>query len=104
MKVFAKSVLLASMAAAAMSVHAADGKAVYEKSCKLCHASGMAGAPKVGDKAGWAARIAKGMSVLEGNAINGFKDKGFMPPRGGNSKLSDMEVKAAVAYMVEGSK
>ncbi len=84
---------------------AADGEAVYKKACKSCHASGMMGAPKVGDAADWSARTAQGMETLEKHAIKGFKGKkGFMPPKGGKGSLSDDEVKAAVAYMVDNSK
>ena len=77
-------------------VYAADGKAVYEKTCKLCHSAGIAGAPKFGDTAEWEKRMAKGMATLEASAINGL---GIMPAKGGNKKLSDDEVKAAVAYL-----
>ncbi len=85
------------------SVFAADGKKVFDSSCKLCHGAGIAGAPKIGDKDAWAPRIAKGVATLEDHAINGFKDKGNMPARGGKSSLTDEEVKAAVAYIVEAS-
>ena len=63
--------------------------------------SGAAGAPKLGDKGAWGSRIAAGMDSLYKNAING---KGAMPPKGGSMALSDDDVKAAVAYMVEQSK
>jgi len=84
---------------------AADGQAIYDKNCKMCHASGMAGAPKFGDKAAWKERIAKGVAELDKNAIGGFKGAtGKMPARGGNAKLTDEEVKAAVAVMVDAAK
>ncbi|MEE8379495.1 MAG: c-type cytochrome [Gammaproteobacteria bacterium] len=86
-------------------VIAADGKAVFEKTCKICHVPGIAGAPKLGDKAVWATRNKKGMDTLVKNAIGGFKGaKGMMPPKGGNPKLSDGDVKAAVKYMLDASK
>jgi len=86
-------------------VIAADGKAVFEKTCKMCHVPGIAGAPKLGDKADWAARNKKGMDTLVKNAISGYKGtKGMMPPKGGNPKLSDGDVKAAVKYMLDASK
>jgi len=85
--------------------NAADGQAIYDKNCKMCHASGMAGAPKFGDKAAWKERIAKGIAELDKNAISGFKGAtGKMPARGGNAKLTDEEVKAAVAVMVDAAK
>jgi cytochrome c5 len=86
---------------ASSAVYAADGKAIYDKTCKLCHNAGIAGAPKFGDKATWDARMKKGMATLESSAIDGL---GIMPAKGGNKKLSDAEVKAAVAYLVHSGK
>lgn len=79
---------------------ASDGEAVYNKTCKMCHATGLMGAPKTGDQTAWADRIAKGVDTLYNNAINGF---GQMKPKGGKKSLSDDEVKAAVDYMVKQS-
>lgn len=82
----------------------ADGKKVYEASCAACHGPGVAGAPKVGDKAAWAPRIQQGSATLYEHAIKGFQGKaGVMPPKGGAS-ASDEEVKAAVDYMADASK
>lgn len=78
-----------------------DGKGTYQSACFACHATGAAGAPKVGDKAAWKKRIAQGSKTLLDHAINGFKG---MPAKGGNASLSDAAVKAAVEYMVKGSK
>ncbi|MEL4181134.1 c-type cytochrome [Roseateles sp. PN1] len=81
------------------------GKSVYGKTCAMCHAAGVAGAPKPGDKADWGPRIAQGNETLYKHAIDGFTGaKGMMPPRGGGSTLSDDEVKAAVDHMVSLSK
>ncbi len=81
------------------------GKKIYSSSCQACHATGAAGAPKLGDKANWAPRIATGMDKMSANAINGFRgSQGYMPAKGGFSNLSDDEVTAAVAYMVAESK
>ncbi len=74
----------------------AQGGQVYDKACKLCHDMGVAGAPKLGDKVAWEARMAKGMETLYGSAINGLN---AMPAKGGNAGLSDEEVKSAVAFM-----
>ncbi|SDM45186.1 Cytochrome c5 [Oryzisolibacter propanilivorax] len=77
------------------------GKGVYNKTCALCHAAGVAGAPKPGDKDDWGPRIAQGKDTLYKHAIEGFTGtKGVMPARGGASSLSDDEVKSAVDYMV----
>ena len=78
-----------------------DGKTVYNTVCAGCHGAGVMGAPKFGDKAAWAGRIGQGMPTLVSHAINGLR---AMPPRGGAARLSDDEVKAAVQYMVDGSK
>ena len=77
------------------------GKKVYGTTCSLCHAAGVAGAPKAGDKAAWSPRIAQGKDTLYKHAIEGFTGKtGVMPPKGGNPGLPDDDVKAAVDYMV----
>ena len=74
-----------------------DGATVYGAVCMACHASGVANAPKAGDKAAWSPRIAQGAATLLKNATNG---KGAMPPRGGAADLSDAELKAAVEHLV----
>jgi cytochrome c5 len=73
------------------------GKAVYESACVACHGTGVAGAPKTGDKPAWAARLKGGMDALYAASIKG---KNAMPPKGGNLSLADADVKAAVDYMV----
>ena len=83
------------------SAGAANGKAVYDETCHVCHATGLAGSPKFGDKAAWAPRIATGIDALHKAAINGLN---AMPPRGGNASLTDAQVKAAVDYMVSAAK
>lgn len=77
------------------------GKSVFGRTCAMCHAAGVAGAPKPGDKADWAPRIAQGNDLLYKHALEGFTGaKGMMPARGANAALKDDEVKAAVDYMV----
>lgn len=74
--------------------------ALYAQACAACHTAGIAGAPKVGDKAAWAPRLAAGVDGLTASAIKG---KNAMPPRGGSS-ASDADIKAVVAYMVAAAK
>jgi cytochrome c5 len=76
---------------------AADGKDVYESACRKCHRTGIDDAPKAGDKAAWAARIATGTPSLVKSVIEG---KGAMDPRGGKAELTDDEIRAAVDYLV----
>ncbi|WP_245616693.1 c-type cytochrome [Paraburkholderia acidipaludis] len=78
-----------------------SGEAVYGSVCFACHATGAAGAPKVGDKAAWMPRIAQGDATLLQHALIGFK---AMPPHGGCAACSDAEIKAAVAYMTAKSR
>lgn len=80
---------------------ARDGQQVYQTACIACHQAGVAGAPKFGDKAAWAPRIGLGRESLYTSSLKG---KGAMPPKGGQTALSDAEVKAAVDYMVAQSK
>jgi cytochrome c5 len=93
----------AAPAAAAQPVAAAAAgaaPALYGQICAACHVAGLAGAPKFGDKAAWAPRLALGVDGLTASVIKG---KNAMPPRGGSAG-SDAEIKAAVAYMVDAVK
>jgi cytochrome c5 len=97
--------LCSGNAFAADKYNAAAGKATYDTSCAACHKDGVMGAPKLGDKAAWAPRIAQGIDVMVKKSITGFKGaKGMMAPKGGNPKLTDAQVGNAVAYMVGQSK
>lgn len=86
----------AAPATAAAAPAAGNGEAVYKQACFACHGAGVAGAPKLGDKAAWAPRLAQGMPALVQSVIKG---KGAMPPRGA-STASDADLTAAVEYMV----
>jgi cytochrome c5 len=77
-----------------------SGEAVFKAVCAACHATGAAGAPKVGDAGAWSARIAQGQDTLVGNAIKGVR---AMPAKGGNPDLDDVEVARAVVYMANQS-
>ncbi len=76
----------------------ANGEALYKQACMACHAAGVAGAPKLGDKAAWSGRLGAGVDGLTASVIKG---KGAMPPKGGAAAASDADIKAAVAYMVD---
>ena len=73
-----------------------DGKAIYDSTCVVCHGTGVAGAPKTGDKAAWAPRLKSGADALYASALKG---KGAMPIKGGNMALADADIKAAVDYL-----
>ena len=91
----------AEAAPAAAATPAADvGKNIYSTTCVACHGSGVAGAPKFGDKAAWAPFIAKGIDDMVQKATQGV---GAMPPKGG-STASDADFKAAIQYMVDAAK
>lgn len=79
-----------------------DAAATYESICSACHKGGLAGAPKVGDKAAWAPRIAQGKPTLYEHALKGYKGKaGYMPPKGGRADLPDDLVQQTVDYVVK---
>lgn len=77
-----------------------SGEAVFKAVCAACHATGAAGAPKVGDAGAWSARIAQGQATLFDHAIKGIR---AMPAKGGNPDLDDVEVQRAVVYMANQS-
>ena len=79
-----------------------NGTELFQQTCSACHGQGIAGAPRAGDKAAWAPRIAEGKAVLYEHAIKGFTGSaGTMPPKGGRTDVSDDLVKQAVDYMVK---
>jgi len=73
-----------------------SGKQVVEAQCAKCHAKGVGGAPKIGDRAAWAPRLKNGLDGAVRSAIRGH---GGMPPRGDKADLSDAEIKSAINYM-----
>ncbi len=96
-----KASLTVTMLPGAASGDTDKVKVVYTASCAACHASGAAGAPKLGDKKAWAPRIKSGNDTLYNSAIKGKK---AMPAKGGNVSLSDVDVMAVVDYMVSQAK
>ena len=90
-----------AMAAAQTKPGAVDGKKVYDSTCVACHQTGVANAPKLGDKAAWAPRVQQGPDALLQSVLKG---KGAMPPKAGNPALSDAEIRAAIEFMVSHAK
>jgi cytochrome c5 len=90
----------AADAAATATAGPKSGEQVYNSNCVACHGTGAAGAPKLGDTAAWAPRIAAGMDSLLANATNGLK---AMPPKGLCMTCSEAELQGAVEYMVNNS-
>jgi cytochrome c5 len=84
-------------AAAPAATHSDAAPALYTNVCSACHIAGVANAPKLGDKAAWAPRLAAGVDGLAASVIKG---KGAMPPKGGAAAASEEEIKAVVSYMV----
>jgi len=82
----------------------ANGEEVFKTVCGTCHGPGLAGAPKFGDHAAWAARLAEGRPTLYQHALAGYQGKaGVMPAKGGRPDLSDDLIRQAVDYMVKGA-
>ena len=84
-------------AGAAPKADPAEGKVVYEGTCAACHATGVAGAPKMGDKAAWGPRVSQGYATLYSHALNGIR---AMPAKGGNAALSEADLANAVGYLM----
>lgn len=90
----------AAAAAPAAAALPTNGEETYKAVCSVCHAAGVAGAPKAGDKAAWAPRVAQGKDTLYKHAVEGFQGKaGVMPAKGGRADLPDDLVRQAVDYL-----
>jgi cytochrome c5 len=101
---FVAALLLFALAASPHGAHARStelsGKEVVNAVCASCHASGVQGAPRIGDRAAWSKRASRGLSSLTDSALKGVRS---MPSHGGNQSLSDLEIKRAITYMVNQS-
>ena len=86
----------ATAAAPAAASAAADMKGLYDAKCMMCHTTGAAGAPKIGDAAAWEPRIANGLDALVASAKAG---KGAMPPNGG-SAYSEEQMRQVIEYIL----
>ena len=93
-----KILFVVLLALSAGSVYAEPNMEKYNKSCVICHAAGVADAPKTGDAAGWEPRLAKGMDVLVQSVQNGMN---AMPPKGMCMDCSDEEYQALIEFMAK---
>ena len=91
-----KLLLALVMALSAATATAEPDMAKYDKSCKVCHDAGVAGAPKTGDAEAWAPRIAKGMDALLASVNAGLN---AMPPKGMCFDCTDADYAALIQYM-----
>ena len=107
------TIVTAVLLCATTSMACADGKAIYQENCAVCHSEGVAEAPKLGDKKAWAPLIAKGRNSLIGYALNGpghvtwdneIIPLGRMPAKGGTKDMTAEDVTAAVDYILAGSR
>ncbi len=90
---------------AATAAAVLGGAEAYSKVCAACHAAGIAGAPRYGDKAAWAPRLAQGIATLKTHALAGYQGKaGVMPAKGGRTDLPDQSITNAVDYMAAAAK
>jgi len=80
----------------------ASGARTYDQACQVCHAAGLAGAPKIDDTAEWGRRAEQGWATLVTHAVKGYQGRaGYMPAKGGQAQLSDEAVAAAIAHMLK---
>jgi cytochrome c5 len=103
MKMFCVGLLGIASLVAAGSTMAASAEETYKSACGTCHDAGIAGAPKLGDKAGWAPRLKQGKDALYKSALQG-KPGTAMMAKGGFANLSDADVKAVVDLMIAKAK
>ena len=89
--------VLGSASGAMAQERGLSGREVVEAVCAGCHASGAQGAPQIGDEKAWSKRVARGLSSLTQNALNGIRK---MPPHGGRWELADDEIRRAIVHMV----
>src|SRR6188474_1567323 len=92
--------LLSAPLAAYAQTPERSGKEVVEAVCAGCHAKGVNGAPRIGDKKAWSKRASQGLTSLTNNALKGIRG---MPSHGGKLDLTDLEIGRAVTYMVNKS-
>ncbi len=87
-------------AGAAAGAGPRSGEEIVKTVCAACHVAGVANAPKIGDKAGWAASLKRGLPEMLKTVISG---KGAMPPRAGAADATDLELTRAIIHMANQS-
>jgi cytochrome c5 len=94
--------VIASVVTSDMATDNKEGETIFKNKCNACHGAGIAGSPKLGDKAAWVSRLAQGKALLVEHAIKGFRGKEgyYMPPKGGSMDLSDDQVALVVEFMM----
>ena len=94
--------VIASVTAPDMATDNKEGETLFKNKCNACHGAGIAGSPKLGDKAAWVSRLAQGKALLVEHAIKGFRGKEgyYMPPKGGSMDLSDDQIALVVEFMI----
>ena len=91
-----------AVAAPAAAAAPRSGVQVYQEACALCHDAGIGGAPRIGDQAAWAPRLAQELETLQEHVLSGFQgDAGLMPAKGGRVDLSDEDVLAAMQHLID---
>ena len=98
--ILALALPLAAQQALAQQAGERTGKQIVETTCASCHAKGLHGAPKLGDRKAWAPRAKQGLTSLTKEALEGIRK---MPGHGGDLTLTDLEIGRAVTYMVNRS-
>ncbi len=96
-EVHVKEVAAAPTTGSASAGLGLSGEQIYNQFCTACHAAGVAGAPKLGDKAAWKTRVDQGMATLLKHAVQGLN---AMPPKGTCVQCSESDLKATIEYMI----
>lgn len=94
------AVFAAVFSTSSLAAHVPEGRRIVEETCIACHGTGVDGAPRIGDSRAWEPRARQGLSSLTQHALDGVR---AMPPHGGKMSLTDLEIRRAIAYMVNQS-
>ena len=84
-------------ATSALAIDVSEGRRIYIEVCAACHANGVAGAPRFGNRQEWEMRQLRGRKEMLQSVMKG---RGSMPPKGGNPSVSDAQAQAAMDYLL----